>query len=51
MQNAMERDKVSAELGGVLYFEMEVAGLINTFPCLIICSIYNYTNLYKNKKW
>jgi nucleoside phosphorylase len=32
MKSAVERDKVSAELGGVLCFEMEAAGLMNSFP-------------------
>jgi hypothetical protein len=35
MRNGVERDRVSAELGGVLCFEMEAAGLINSFPCLL----------------
>jgi nucleoside phosphorylase len=34
MRDAAERDKVSSELGGVLCFEMEAAGLMNSFPCL-----------------
>jgi nucleoside phosphorylase len=35
MKDAAERDRVSAELGGVLCFEMEAAGLMNDFPCLV----------------
>jgi hypothetical protein len=34
----------------VLCFEIEAAGLINHFPCLVIRSIYNYSDSYKNKK-
>ena len=34
----------------VLYFEMEAAGLINHFPCLVIYSICDYLDLYKNKE-
>ena len=36
MRDAAERDRVSAEFGGVLCFEMEAAGLMNSFPCLVI---------------
>jgi hypothetical protein len=30
---------------------MEAARLINHFPYLVIHRIYNYSNLYKNKRW
>jgi nucleoside phosphorylase len=36
IKSAAQRDKVSAELGGVLCFKMEAAGLMNSFPCLVI---------------
>jgi hypothetical protein len=49
IKNAKERDRVSADLGGVLYFEMKAAGLINSFLCLVVCSICDYADLYKNK--
>jgi nucleoside phosphorylase len=39
IKNALERDRVSKELGGVLCFEMEAAGLMNNFPCLVIRGI------------
>ena len=51
MRNAAERDRVSAELGGVLCFEMEAAGLMNHFPCLVIRGICDYADSHKNKKW
>jgi nucleoside phosphorylase len=51
MQTAAERDKVSAELGGVLCFEMEAAGLMNSFPCLVIRGICDYADSHKNKRW
>jgi nucleoside phosphorylase len=51
MRNAMIRDKVSSELGGVLCFEMEAAGLMNSFPCLVIRGICDYADSHKNKKW
>ncbi|KAH7115263.1 pfs domain-containing protein [Dendryphion nanum] len=51
MRNAAERDKVSAELDNVLCFEMEAAGLMNSFPCLVIRGICDYADSHKNKQW
>jgi nucleoside phosphorylase len=51
MRSAAERDRVSAELSGVLCFEMEAAGLMNSFPCLIIRGICDYADSHKNKRW
>jgi len=51
MRHATERDTVSAEFGGVLCFEMEAAGLMNSFPCLIIRGICDYSDSHKNKRW
>jgi nucleoside phosphorylase len=51
MRSAVERDRVSAELGGVLCFEMEAAGLMNSFPCLVIRGICDYADSHKNKRW
>ncbi|KAK8009195.1 kinesin light chain [Apiospora marii] len=35
MKDGPTRDRYSQELGGVLCFEMEAAGLMNSFPCLV----------------
>jgi nucleoside phosphorylase len=51
MKDAAQRDRVSADLGGVLCFEMEAAGLMNAFPCLVIRGICDYADSHKNKKW
>ena len=32
-------------------FEMEAAGLMNTFPCLVIRGICDYADSHKNKRW
>jgi nucleoside phosphorylase len=40
MRSAAERDRVSAELGGVLCFEMEAAGLMNGSFSLTTCLRY-----------
>jgi nucleoside phosphorylase len=45
------RDQLSAQFGGVLCFEMEAAGLMNSFPCLIIRGISDYADSHKNKRW
>ncbi|EAT91541.2 hypothetical protein SNOG_00046 [Parastagonospora nodorum SN15] len=51
MQSAADRDRLSAELGGVLCFEMEAAGLMNSFPCLVIRGICDYADSHKNERW
>jgi nucleoside phosphorylase len=51
IKNAAVRDKLSAELGGVLCFEMEAAGLMNSFPCLVVRGICDYADSHKNKRW
>jgi hypothetical protein len=51
MKDAAERDRVSAELSGVLCFEMEAAGLMNSFPCLVIRGISDYADTHKNYQW
>lgn len=30
---------------------MEAAGLMNSFPCLVIRGIYDYADSHKNEKW
>jgi nucleoside phosphorylase len=35
----------------VLCFEMEAAGLMNNFPCLVIRGICDYADSHKNKQW
>jgi nucleoside phosphorylase len=50
MKDAQIRDQLAREYG-VLCFEMEAAGLINHFPCLIIRGICDYSDSHKNKLW
>jgi nucleoside phosphorylase len=50
MKDASVRDKLAAEKD-VLCFEMEAAGLINHFPCLVIRGICDYSDSHKNKEW
>ncbi|PGG98794.1 hypothetical protein GX51_06590, partial [Blastomyces parvus] len=50
MKDALIRDKLAAEKD-VLCFEMEAAGLVNHFPCLVIRGICDYADSHKNKEW
>ena len=36
---------------GILCFEMEAAGLMDSFPCLVIRGICDYADSHKNMKW
>ena len=50
MKDAIVRDKL-VEKKEVLCFEMEAAGLVNHFPCLIVRGICDYSDTHKNKDW
>ncbi|KAK4182388.1 ankryin repeat protein, partial [Podospora australis] len=50
MKDACIRDKLANDKG-VLCFEMEAAGLMNHFPCLVIRGICDYSDSHKNKEW
>jgi nucleoside phosphorylase len=52
IKDATFRDKLNKDLGGqVLCFEMEAAGLMNNFPCIVIRGICDYADSHKNKAW
>ncbi|UKZ50300.1 hypothetical protein TrVGV298_004557 [Trichoderma virens] len=52
IDNAEFRDSLNKELGGkVLCVETEAAGLMNSFPCLVIRGICDYADSHKNKTW
>jgi len=51
IKDGVTRDKISSELGGILCFEMEAAGLMNSFPCLVVRGICDYADSHKNKRW
>ena len=52
MKDAKKRDEISNDMGeSVLCFEMEAAGLMNDFPCLVIRGICDYSDSHKNKEW
>ncbi|KAK2026335.1 purine and uridine phosphorylase [Colletotrichum zoysiae] len=52
VKDGMFRDNLNKSLGGkVLCIEMEAAGLITSFPCLVIRGICDYADSHKNKQW
>jgi nucleoside phosphorylase len=52
IKDATFRDKLNKDLGmNVLCVEMEAAGLMNNFPCIIIRGICDYADSHKNKDW
>jgi nucleoside phosphorylase len=50
LKDALIRDRLSSEMD-VLCFEMEAAGLMNHFPCLVIRGICDYSDSHKNREW
>ncbi|KAF4774757.1 hypothetical protein HER10_EVM0003061 [Colletotrichum scovillei] len=50
MKHAKTRDRLAKELG-LICFEMEAAGLMDNFPCLIIRGICDYSDSHKAKQW
>jgi nucleoside phosphorylase len=50
MRHGKTRERWRQE-SDVLCFEMEAAGLMNSFPCLVIRGICDYADSHKNKRW
>jgi hypothetical protein len=50
MRHGATRGRLGQELD-VLCFEMEAAGLMDSFPCLVIRGICDYADSHKNKHW
>ncbi|KAL5341955.1 nucleoside phosphorylase domain-containing protein [Aspergillus crustosus] len=50
LKRATERDRLSQAFD-VICVEMEGAGLMNIFPCLVIRGICDYSDSHKNKEW
>ncbi|KAK4953368.1 hypothetical protein LTR10_009078 [Elasticomyces elasticus] len=44
------RDRIARE-EGIICFEMEAAGLMDSFPCVVIRGICDYADSHKNKRW
>ena len=50
INDGQTRDRIAKEQG-VICFEMEAAGLMDSFPCLVIRGICDYADSHKNKQW
>lgn len=50
MRDGKTRERLRRELN-VLCFEMEAAGLMDSFPCVVIRGICDYADSHKNKLW
>ena len=50
MRHGRTRERLVETLD-VMCFEMEAAGLMNNFPCLVIRGICDYADSHKDKKW
>jgi hypothetical protein len=50
VKDAPTRDRIARE-EGILCFEMEAAGLMDTFPCVVIRGVCDYADSHKNKRW
>ena len=52
MRNARRTHlNAQSDLGDVLCFEMEAAGILTEFPCLVIRGISDYADSHKNDVW
>lgn len=52
VKDAAMRDKLLEDVGQeCICFEMEAAGLMNHFPCLVIRGICDYADSHKNDRW
>lgn len=51
LKSATKRDKVVRQLGDILCFEMEAAGLMTDFPCIVLRGISDYADSHKNDRW
>ncbi|KAL2845287.1 purine and uridine phosphorylase [Aspergillus pseudoustus] len=49
VRDSITRDQLAQK--GILCFEMEAAGLMDRFPCLVVRGICDYADSHKNKEW
>jgi nucleoside phosphorylase len=50
VKDPVVRDELKRDMK-ILCVEMEAAGLMNNFPCLVIRGICDYADSHKNKRW
>ena len=51
VKNATERQKLKSNNPDIICVEMEAAGFMDSFPCLVIRGICDYADSHKNKLW
>ncbi|KAH0371624.1 Pfs, NACHT and ankyrin domain protein, partial [Aureobasidium melanogenum] len=52
VKDAIQRDELARATGEkCICFEMEAAGIMNTFPCVVIRGICDYADSHKNDRW
>lgn len=50
MRSGIDRDRIASDRNAIC-FEMEAAGLENSFPCIVIRGICDYADSHKDKCW
>lgn len=50
MRHGLTRDRLALGMN-ILCFEMEAAGLMDNFPCLVVRGICDYADSHKSKDW
>jgi nucleoside phosphorylase len=50
MRHGVTREKLR-QVRDIICFEMEAAGLMDSFPCLVIRGICDYSDTHKNENW
>ncbi|KAM6513564.1 hypothetical protein FALCPG4_015957 [Fusarium falciforme] len=51
VKNTARRSAIIREVGNVLCFEMEAAGMMTEFTCIVIRGISDYADSHKNDHW
>ncbi|KAH6974887.1 nucleoside phosphorylase domain-containing protein [Ilyonectria destructans] len=51
VKSPTRRNAIIREVGDVLCFEMEAAGIMTEFPGIVICGISDYADSHKNDRW
>ncbi|KAL2844150.1 nucleoside phosphorylase domain-containing protein [Aspergillus pseudoustus] len=51
MKSAAKRSALVSQVGDILCFEMEAAGLLTELPCIVIRGISDYADSHKNDSW
>ncbi|KAL3485437.1 hypothetical protein BJX62DRAFT_242934 [Aspergillus germanicus] len=50
VKDAVLRDRIGKEFGAMC-LEMEAAGIMDSFPCIVIRGVSDYADSHKNKRW